>query len=58
MFMTQVAYNYKVGINDLFPLVFSILSIVLVVVGYEIPSLRLLKSVGFGILSYGIFYFP
>jgi beta-carotene 3-hydroxylase len=42
--------------NDLFALVFSIPSIVLIVVGYEIESLSLLKFVGYGILCYGVFY--
>ena len=43
--------------NDLFALVFSLPSISLTVLGYEIESIAWLKYVGFGILSYGIFYF-
>lgn len=53
----HTVHNHLLERNDLFALVFSIPSIVLIVVGYEIPSLYLLKFVGFGILSYGIFYF-
>lgn len=43
--------------NDLFALVFSIPSITLIVIGFELVSLSWLKFVGFGILGYGIFYF-
>lgn len=43
--------------NDLFALVFSIPSIALIIIGYESPSLHLLRYIGFGILGYGIFYF-
>lgn len=43
--------------NDLFALVFSIPSVLLIVIGYEIPSVALLKFVGYGILAYGVFYF-
>ncbi len=43
--------------NDLFALVFSLPSILLIIAGFEIPELDFLKYVGFGILGYGIFYF-
>lgn len=43
--------------NDLFALVFSIPSILLIVIGFEIQELSLLKFIGFGVLGYGIFYF-
>ncbi len=43
--------------NDLFALVFSIPSILLIVLGYEIPNLEILRYFGFGVMSYGIFYF-
>jgi beta-carotene 3-hydroxylase len=42
--------------NDLFAIVFSIPSIALIVVGYEVEQLNLLKFVGYGILAYGVFY--
>ena len=43
--------------NDLFALVFSAPAILCIVIGYEIKGWELLKFVGFGITSYGIFYF-
>ncbi len=43
--------------NDLFALVFSVPSILLIVVGFEAPDLGWLRFVGFGILAYGLFYF-
>ena len=42
--------------NDLFAVVFSIPSVLLIVVGFEVPGLEILKYVGFGILGYGVFY--
>jgi beta-carotene 3-hydroxylase len=42
--------------NDLFAVVFSIPSIVLIVMGFQIESLEILRYFGFGILGYGIFY--
>lgn len=42
--------------NDLFAIVFSVPSILALVVGYEVESLSFLKWVGYGILGYGIFY--
>ena len=43
--------------NDLFALVFSVPSVALIVIGFEIAGLSWLRFVGFGILAYGIFYF-
>ncbi|MEQ8470725.1 MAG: beta-carotene hydroxylase [Marinoscillum sp.] len=43
--------------NDLFALVFSIPSIALIVIGFELPAYEWLRYVGFGILGYGLFYF-
>lgn len=42
--------------NDLFAVVFSIPSIVLIVLGYQYESLSIMRYFGFGILGYGIFY--
>lgn len=42
--------------NDLFAIVFSIPSIVLIAIGFENESLGLMKYFGFGIMAYGIFY--
>ena len=42
--------------NDYFALVFSLPSILTLILGFEIPSLWFLKGIGFGILGYGIFY--
>ncbi len=43
--------------NDLFVVVFSIPSILFIVLGYQIDYLSFLKFIGFGIMAYGIFYF-
>ncbi|MFY0599567.1 MAG: sterol desaturase family protein [Cyclobacteriaceae bacterium] len=43
--------------NDLFALVFSVPSILLIIAGYELEAFSELKFVGFGVMSYGIFYF-
>lgn len=43
--------------NDLFALVFSIPSILLIVLGYELPDYEFLRYLGFGVMAYGIFYF-
>lgn len=43
--------------NDLFAVVFSIPSIVLIVLGFELTGWEWLRYIGFGILGYGIFYF-
>jgi len=54
----HTAHNQVLEKNDLFAVLFSIPSIVLIVLGYELPQeYALLKYVGFGILLYGIFYF-
>jgi beta-carotene 3-hydroxylase len=42
--------------NDYFAVVFSIPSILTIVLGFEVPILWFLKPIGFGILAYGIFY--
>lgn len=42
--------------NDLFAIVFSVPSILCVVIGFEVPTMAFLKWIGFGILAYGIFY--
>lgn len=42
--------------NDLFSFVFSIPSILSIVLGFEISYLWFLQPVGFGILGYGLFY--
>lgn len=43
--------------NDLFALVFSIPSVLMIVLGFEIEAISWIKYIGFGILGYGIFYF-
>lgn len=43
--------------NDLFAFVFSLPSVALIVLGFEVEAVGWLKFVGFGILGYGIFYF-
>ncbi len=50
-------HDHALERNDLFALVFSIPSITLIVLGYEIESLEIMKYFGFGILGYGLFYF-
>ncbi|MFY0689845.1 MAG: beta-carotene hydroxylase [Cyclobacteriaceae bacterium] len=42
--------------NDLFAVVFSIPSIICIVLGFAIPSVGFLKFIGFGIMGYGAFY--
>lgn len=51
------AHGHTLERNDLFAFVFSIPSILMIVVGYEVESLEWLKFTGFGVLAYGIFYF-
>ncbi len=51
------AHNHKLERNDLFAVVFSLPSIALIVIGSELPQVRWLMYIGFGILAYGIFYF-
>jgi beta-carotene 3-hydroxylase len=50
------AHNHFFERNDLFAVVFSIPSIVLIVLGFQFESLDILKYFGFGIMGYGIFY--
>jgi beta-carotene 3-hydroxylase len=50
------AHNHFFERNDLFAIVFSIPSIVLIVVGFQVDSLDILKYFGFGIMGYGLFY--
>jgi beta-carotene 3-hydroxylase len=50
-------HPYALEMNDLFALVFSIPSILLIVFGFEKEGLVWLRYIGFGILAYGIFYF-
>lgn len=42
--------------NDRFALVFSVPSVLTIVLGFEVPWLWFLKPIGFGILAYGVFY--
>ena len=42
--------------NDLFAVVFSIPSILLIYFGFAKPEVGVLKYFGFGIMAYGIFY--
>jgi beta-carotene 3-hydroxylase len=53
----HTVHNHALERNDLFALVFSIPSVALIVIGFEIPAVDYLKFVGFGILAYGLFYF-
>lgn len=50
------AHSHFFERNDLFAVVFSIPSIVLIVLGFQIESLAILRYFGFGILGYGVFY--
>ncbi|MDW3196626.1 MAG: beta-carotene hydroxylase [Cytophagales bacterium] len=50
-------HPHPLEMNDLFALVFSIPSVALIVIGFEVASVSWLKFIGFGILGYGIFYF-
>lgn len=50
-------HPYTLEKNDLFAVVFSIPSILLIVLGFELAGWEWLRFVGFGILAYGIFYF-
>jgi beta-carotene 3-hydroxylase len=52
----HTVHNHMLERNDLFAVVFSLPSIALIVLGYEIEQLSLLKFIGFGILAYGVFY--
>ena len=50
-------HPHALEVNDLFALVFSLPSILTIYFGSNIPEIRWLMYVGFGILGYGIFYF-
>lgn len=50
-------HNHTLERNDLFALVFSIPSVLLIVLGFELANAIFLRYIGFGILGYGIFYF-
>ena len=50
-------HDHALERNDLFALVFSIPSILLIVIGFEVPAVAFLRYVGFGVLAYGLFYF-
>ncbi len=50
-------HPHPLEMNDLFALVFSVPSVLLIVIGFEADSLAWVKFIGFGILGYGIFYF-
>lgn len=50
-------HNHSLERNDLFALVFSLPAIATIVVGAEVPEVRFLMYVGFGIAGYGLFYF-
>ena len=43
--------------NDLFPLVFAIITIVVIAIGSAVPSLRALAWIGAGVTAYGAAYF-
>lgn len=43
--------------NDYFTLLFSIPSVLTLILGYEVAWLWFLKPIGYGILLYGLFYF-
>ncbi|MGF1635597.1 MAG: beta-carotene hydroxylase [Cyclobacteriaceae bacterium] len=53
----HTAHDHVFEKNDLFALVFSIPSVLLIVLGSEYPAFRFIMFIGFGILAYGIFYF-
>ena len=50
-------HSHPLEMNDLFALVFSIPSVLLIIVGYEFEAISWLRFIGFGVLAYGIFYF-
>ncbi len=53
----HVPHNDKYEKNDLFSVVFSLPSIVMIIVGSEVESVRYLMYLGIGIAGYGLFYF-
>ncbi len=52
----HTVHNHVFERNDLFAVVFSIPSIVLIYYGFADDTLGILKYFGFGIMAYGIFY--
>lgn len=50
-------HPHALEMNDLFAVVFSIPSIVLIYLGYDNPQLEWLLYIGIGIFAYGVFYF-
>jgi len=50
-------HQHALEMNDLFALVFSVPAVATIVIGAEVPEVRFLMFVGFGITGYGIFYF-
>lgn len=50
-------HPHALEMNDLFAVVFSIPSVLLIVLGFELPGFEWMRFVGFGVLGYGIFYF-
>lgn len=50
-------HPYPLEKNDLFAVVFSLISIALIVAGVRIPSLGWIMYIGFGVMLYGFFYF-
>ena len=50
-------HDHTLERNDLFAVVFSIPSIVMIYAGYTYANLELLRYFGYGVLAYGIFYF-
>ena len=50
-------HNHTFEMNDLFAVVFSIPSIFMIWAGYTFEGWELLRYFGFGVLSYGLFYF-
>lgn len=50
-------HPHTLELNDLFALVFSIPSVLLIIIGFELETIAWVKYIGFGILGYGVFYF-
>jgi len=50
-------HHHALELNDLFAVVFSIPSAIMISIGLDNPNLRWLLATGIGVLGYGIFYF-
>ena len=50
-------HSHTLERNDLFAVVFSLPSILLIYFGFNDPSISWLQYIGYGIMGYGIFYF-